>query len=202
MIDASATTRLDIRCAMPDTSSAALTAHSLYDFVKDFQPMFAAAVALTAAAIAYRGVMAKVNFDRSIDSRTQRSIDLALFLRLRTQLESAASLALILRQNLNSPSMRQMKVDWDKTLYWECDVSELDEAWKHLDRIPTPCIIAVARARNADKILRSCDAEGRQAGHATPDLNGRYWTAAHEFATNAKQVLEVIKPEIERLQNS
>jgi hypothetical protein len=37
-----------------------------YEVVKDFQPLIAAAVALCAAALAYSGAKAKVNFDRSI----------------------------------------------------------------------------------------------------------------------------------------
>jgi hypothetical protein len=60
--------------------------HELYNVLKDFQPLMAAAVALAAAYMAFRGAPAKVTFDRQVDTREQNNRRRGLQFRLRSQL--------------------------------------------------------------------------------------------------------------------
>ncbi|SRR5229473_2932504 len=57
--------------------------HTFYDILKDFQPALAAAIALAAATLAYRGAMAKVEFDRRSSERERIRHKLGLYMRLR-----------------------------------------------------------------------------------------------------------------------
>jgi hypothetical protein len=63
---------------MPDSA-----AHSLYDVFKDFQPTFAAVIALVAATIAYVGATSKTRFDHRVSIREHEREKLGLLLRLR-----------------------------------------------------------------------------------------------------------------------
>jgi hypothetical protein len=63
---------------------------TLYDVLKDFQPLIAALVALIAASLAYRGANAKVNFDREIAKRQHTKERLGLYIRLISQLKKLA----------------------------------------------------------------------------------------------------------------
>jgi hypothetical protein len=63
------------------------TGRKPYDLLKDFQPSLAALVALTAAIIAYRGAMAKVDLDRATSERESKSKKLGMFRRLRVAVE-------------------------------------------------------------------------------------------------------------------
>jgi len=76
---------------MADTTTAAGAAHTLYDVLKDFQPMIAALVALAAASLAYRGAMAKVELDREMAARQRAKDRLGLLLRFTSQLRRMAA---------------------------------------------------------------------------------------------------------------
>ena len=77
------------------------TGHKPYDLLKDFQPSLAALVALTAAIIAYRGAMAKVNLDRATSERESKSKKLGMFRRLRVAVERLKNAVQANKMNLD-----------------------------------------------------------------------------------------------------
>jgi hypothetical protein len=97
-----------------------------YEILKDFQPLIAALVALTAATLAYRGAMAKVGLDREANERDRYARRVGLYLRLRSQLK-----------RLQSEAKRILRLsDVKGASEFPTSFSEVENAWLNLELLP------------------------------------------------------------------
>jgi hypothetical protein len=118
-------------------------AHSLYDTLKDFQPLIAASVAAIAAAIAYFTAMARVHFDRETRDieRVRQHLGLLLWLQA-----VAARTAVITRVIVAQTATEQLAY---KTLVVVTPkmTAEFDDAWKESSSIPIEAFKQFERSR-------------------------------------------------------
>jgi hypothetical protein len=138
---------------MADTTTAAGAAHTLYDVLKDFQPMIAALVALAAASLAYRGAMAKVELDREMAARQRAKDRLGLLLRFTSQLRRMKS-----ETERNANSIKTMvetaarenarRIDyWGKADFSLEQFGEIDRAWDQLELLPSEAFELLEKLR-------------------------------------------------------
>lgn len=102
--------------------------------LKDWQPMMAAIVALSAATLAYRGAMAKVDFDRDKERRDTDRKKIGLYMRLRHAAEKLRREADNVVARLGINMLPNRKVSPPQIQMTERD--EFDEAWKNLELLP------------------------------------------------------------------
>lgn len=128
-----------------------------YDTAKDFQPLIAAMVALSAAIIAFRAAMAKVNLDRENAERDRTTRKLGLFLRLRATINRLRSDAIVAKENIRG--LLDDELAPRKAFPWSflslSDRTELDEAWEKLDLLPSATIQAFNDFRSQVIALKS-----------------------------------------------
>lgn len=113
--------------------------HTIYNTLKDFQPIIAALIAVGAACVALLGVMARVRFDGREAERKRASEELALFQRLRAALLPVAKTAERAQKNIGRvlrpaaedamllPAVRADRLKMPDT------PPEIAEAWSRLD---------------------------------------------------------------------
>ncbi|MCA1428959.1 MULTISPECIES: hypothetical protein [Bradyrhizobium] len=109
--------------------------HGLYDIAKDFQPALSATIALVAAGVAFIVGMAKINVDRRAAAFQRVSSQLGVCLRLRSRAghldDVAKTLTAWLAKGEPDPDkLEQVLKAWPSA-------SELDEAWKVVESMPT-----------------------------------------------------------------
>jgi len=114
--------------------------HTAYDFAKDFQQTFTALIALTAAVIAYRGVIARISYDKKSADTMRQKARLSLCTRLKFKVkpfrDQAASLAYWLTHEKDI-SLQALE---EQMRIWPATPSEIDEALQNLDAIPVDAI--------------------------------------------------------------
>jgi len=164
--------------------------HSLYDVLKDFQPFVAALIALVAAGTAYRGVMAKVNFDREISDRQSVKDRLGIYLRVKSQLQrleaEAFNATLYLEEAIQLAAKASLRsIDWDSSRFaMEGPFDELEKAWKKIELFPSSAFGDLTHVRNLLVATVSL---------SDPKLNGQQIDLfiAKKFFERAKLLLEL-----------
>jgi hypothetical protein len=106
--------------------------------LKQWQPLMAALIALGAAAVAYHGVMVKVNFDRATlreaEALKRRRYALRLDFALNTFLTDAQALPL---DSMRYDTQGRWKI---ADLALDVQMHALDEAWDNLELFDTPVV--------------------------------------------------------------
>lgn len=171
--------------------------HALYDILKDFQPLVAAFIALIAAGTAYRGAMARVNFDRELSERQGVKDRLGLYLRVRSQLQrlqAAAFNATFLEETIQQASNAVPKsITWDASRFsMEGPFDEVEEAWKKIELFPSVAFADVTDVRNLLVAALSL---------SDPKLNGQQIDVfvAKKFLDRANQLLKLCPRLIETI---
>jgi hypothetical protein len=132
---------------MTDVTSTGSAASALYEALKDFQPSLATLVALAAAIFAYRGAIAKVDYDRSVRNSDRSAAKLAVMLRLRS----------VARRLSRELPILAGEIELDGILSnMPIEIPEFDEAWQSPVTLPADCMEHLDKARyqlNAAKRL-------------------------------------------------
>lgn len=137
--------------------------HTIYDTLKDFQPVLTAAVALVAACIAYFGATAKVRLDRQIAREELARQKMALFLRLRFEISLVSRLAKAMRKrsdDLFEELIEEMEVVvGEENLQFRGyspfrSTPEMDEAWQKLQLFPLYTATDLDRMRRRIALIR------------------------------------------------
>jgi hypothetical protein len=118
--------------------------------LQEWQTFMAAMVALFAAALAYRGAMVKIDFDRQQAAAAIAQKRLGAFLRLRYALENLEYLARDMRTSIqdNIDQFTEEKSIPDR--YSKIgDVPELDEAWEKLELFAPVGVAYIGKTRQA-----------------------------------------------------
>ena len=119
---------------MPDP--AALT---LYQVLKDFQPSLAALVALAAAIFAYRGAVAKLNYDREVCNEDALAAKISLMLQLRS---------VVRRLSRELPRLTSTDMPLETIIeHMPTEIPEFDDAWQKLVLLPPATMESLDRAR-------------------------------------------------------
>jgi hypothetical protein len=117
--------------------------------LKDWQTIMAAGIALVAGSLAYKGAMAKVDFDREIAERERISKKLGIFFRLlsviKTLDEEASHAVEEIREFSRSFIASKRLTHFTLMLP---DVAELIEAWDKIDMFPEEAIDGIYLLRN------------------------------------------------------
>ena len=137
---------------------------SIYHLLKDFHPSLAAAIALSAAYLAYTGAMAKVRHDQDAAAREYSRKKLALFLRLRFEVRVLALLnetmhdkaAGIFKEIRSYEGDVDAKAEFLNSRNYEPFrlTPALDEAWLHLHYFPLSTAQSIDRLRRRLFLLR------------------------------------------------
>jgi hypothetical protein len=116
--------------------------------LKEWQTSMAAAVALLAATLAYKGATAKVDFDREEAERERTDAKLGLYLQLRTQLVRIAGECY--QANRMIDDLREV-TDAKNIYAWYprpfADANEIDEAWNKLFLFPREAYEEIQKMR-------------------------------------------------------
>jgi hypothetical protein len=104
--------------------------------LKDWQPLMAAIIAVGAGTLAYRGAMAKVDFDREKEQRDTERKKIGLYLRLRHAVEKLReeSENVVALLGMKVWSSRSRKISTPQIQMTERE--EFDEAWRNLELLP------------------------------------------------------------------
>lgn len=148
----------------------------------------AAVFAIVASLIAYKGALAKVEFDREISDRDLLRRKLGLFLRLEAALEELNANASQVKDKLQT-SYLHIK---DRNLITEefllDEPAAISEAWDNLDFFPAVMIVELRVVRKSTKLLSE---QGKKLGH------NREWKyssiAPTELSEVSKQIDALIK---------
>jgi hypothetical protein len=112
-----------------------------YEMIKDFQPLIASVVALTAALFAYGAANKRIKFDREEADRHRTNEQLALFLRVRAAmkhtLQDAKSALSIISQDA---SFLNQSIEVRPIHLAITNPPELEEAWKGIHLMPVTVI--------------------------------------------------------------
>lgn len=124
--------------------------HSPYETLKDFQQTFAAAIALTAAGIAYFGVTARIRFDRRAAAQEKAQKKLALYLRFRWEISVIAALADNMNGRIDGIYKEIKATNQDQAAIAKLlsqrgystlrTTPEIDEAWQNLHLFPATIV--------------------------------------------------------------
>ncbi|WP_035679418.1 hypothetical protein [Bradyrhizobium liaoningense] len=138
---------------------------TIYQLFKDFQPTLAAAIALTAAYLAYTGAMAKVRHDQDAAAREYSRTKLALFLRLRFEVRALAMLGTSMKDRAEAIfyEIRSYDAGAERKAEflsgWKFEhfrlTPGLDEAWLHLHYFPLTTANLIDRLRRHLFLFRS-----------------------------------------------
>lgn len=124
-------------------------AHTFYDLAKDFQPTLAAVIALAAATIAYRGVLARISYEKAIAETARNSARLSLCTRLKLRTIPMAMQAKFLSEWLDREKTKISISDLAEQMQiWPPTPAEFEEAWQHLDALPVAAIDALNALRD------------------------------------------------------
>ncbi|MBC7576408.1 MAG: hypothetical protein H7312_03480 [Tardiphaga sp.] len=119
----------------------------MYELFKDFQPAFAALVALGAATLAFRAAMSRVIYDAETARLAQLSYRLGLLLRLQhraARLREAADAFI----DYIGIEKRTPEATYDLLRAWPKVFDEVDEAWAHVELLPAAAVEHVERLRD------------------------------------------------------
>ncbi|MGX0963179.1 hypothetical protein AB7M63_003628 [Bradyrhizobium japonicum] len=123
--------------------------HALYDLAKDFQPTFAAIIALAAATIAYRGVLARISYDKAVAEAARHTARLSLCTRLKLRARPMGVQARSLSEWLDNEQARLSIAEVEEQMQvWPHPPGEFEEAWQHLDALPVDAIDALDALRD------------------------------------------------------
>ncbi|WP_315768434.1 hypothetical protein [Bradyrhizobium sp. SZCCHNR2012] len=171
--------------------------------LKDWQPPMAAIIALGAGTLAYRGAMAKVNFDREKEQRDTERKKLGLYLRLRHAAEKLREEAdnVVQRLGFNMWSAHR-KVSTPQIQM--TDRADFDEAWNHLEMFPATLSFDLDLIRSelprALKLLKSIPetdtAEVPITGFGDFHPLGEYRTIAEKIVKAADRIVQKLDSEI------
>lgn len=116
--------------------------------LKDWQPLMAACVALVAGALAYRGAMAKVAFDREVHERDARRERLGAYMRLRYPMQSLYQRTHAIEDATKSQIKYSNTTIVNERLRLVLP-TEIDEAWSRLDLFPQNVARDLAQVRRS-----------------------------------------------------
>jgi hypothetical protein len=122
--------------------------------LKEWQPLLAACIALIGGAMAYKGAMAKVDFDREVHNREVRRRTIGLLLKLdfasrlfsgeanraRTWMDVGA------REGQRSLTVEDFSIPRPR---------EFDEAWDNLDIFPSSVVFDLANIKSSLRTLEA-----------------------------------------------
>jgi hypothetical protein len=190
---------------MTDIVSTGSAASGLNEALKDFQPSLAALVALAAAIFAYRGAIAKVDYDRSVRNSDRVAAKLAVMLRLRS----------VARRPSNElPILAKGEIELDGILSnMPIEIPEFDEAWQNLVTLPADCMEHLDKARyqldaakrlvtgfNINPTPEGASAETReQVERLKPTMKRRLQTVATNFGNACGELETSLDCEIKTL---
>jgi len=112
----------------------------IYAFLKDFQTLLAALIALAGGALAYSGAMAKVSLDREIDERHENADRIQLYLRLRFALVNISAEMASICRSIPDPPEGGLYIRWKDPSELRVSVPELDDAWQKFHLLPQGAI--------------------------------------------------------------
>ncbi|TFV71688.1 hypothetical protein E4K64_25510 [Bradyrhizobium frederickii] len=112
--------------------------------LKDWQTTIAAIVAFCGAVIAYQGVMARIDYDRSVvsDADLRRKFGIA------TRLQFAMHV-IGMEVALNLSQLRSQPPHFNLTRLEALFTRELEETWENLEHLPSSIVYNVGQARAA-----------------------------------------------------
>ena len=122
--------------------------HTVYSVAKDFQPAFAALVALGAAYLAYRAAMTRVRYDANVATVTNIKFRAGLCMRLVHRTSRLAVTASALQAWMTVANLTTDEFAEDIKI-WPAAVPELDEAWSNVELLPKGVVTALEGVRNA-----------------------------------------------------
>ncbi|WP_456622162.1 MULTISPECIES: hypothetical protein [unclassified Bradyrhizobium] len=174
------------------------TVHTFYDFAKDFQPTFAAVIALSAASLAYWGVMAKISYDKAVAETARHAARISLCTRLKLRTRPIAEYAKFVSDWLEMEQARvSLQEVEDQMKIWPAAPSELEEAWQHLDAIPIAAIDALDALRDQMKRMEYVSANPHEENEKWQKFQIRtIVSVAKQVALHADALIKALEEEI------
>lgn len=171
----------------------------LYDIAKDFQPSFAAMIALTAAVFAYRAAMAKVQFDREVREKDRQDQRLALLIKLSSGAERPKRALSVVVDKKANHSLETIFIGIPRP------PDEFEEAWGKLALVPSAVMQDLEHARFLIRMCRE-RAENYKFDGILPDTIARSRVVFLENLTevhgSCERIVASLKPEIDTWSSS
>jgi hypothetical protein len=153
--------------------------------LKDWQTFMAACVALVGGVMAYRGAMAKVEFDRYAHDKKVEREELGTYLRLRSTLSFVLQFTQVASKKLNTFRFARSDETLEIASLHPRMKFDVDEAWRNLDMFEPDVAKDIAQIKtNLDALYIAIDEYGETV------WTRNYTTEAPDDARNLNDLVD------------